>query len=262
MKPESSRPSLGLRVFAVCFLAAAGCPKPQVVMGPPVDAGALLEQVRAAHKVPRTLSCEAKAFVDAPENGGRYALQLSVKRPASLRIEALTPMGDPAAVLVADGGKFALLDLRNNVFYRGPATPRNLSRLLPAPLRDEELVALLTGAMPELPEALPEKANRVGDGYLLLVSTPRLAQEVSLGGDLRINDVRRLTSGGELLWAVHLDEHDDSSGAQVPRLLHLSAPKAKTEVDLRLKNVVVNKPPPAGAFLLGVPQGMKVEEVE
>ena len=113
-----------------------------------------------------------------------------------------------------------------------------------------------------LPEAQPEKANRVGDGYLLRLSTPRLAQEVSLGGDLRIDDVRRLTSDGELLWAVHLDEHDDSGGAQVPRLLHLSAPKAKTEVDLRLKNIVANKPPPAGAFLLGVPQGMKVEEVE
>jgi len=251
-----------LCVFAVCLVTAAGCPKPQLVTGPPVDAGALLEQVRAAHKVPRTLTCEAKAFVDAPENGGRYALQLSVKRPASIRIEALTPTGDPAAVLVADGGKFALLDLRHNVFYRGPATPRNLSRLLPAPLRDEELVALVTGAMPELPEARPEKANRLGDGYLLVLSTARLAQEVSLGGDLRINDVRRLTSGGELLWAVHLDEHDDSSGAQVPRLLHLSAPKAKTEVDLRLKNIVASKPPPAGAFLLGVPPGMKVEEVE
>jgi hypothetical protein len=251
-----------LCVFAVCWLTAAGCPKPQLVAGPPVDAGALLEQERAAHKMPRTLSCEAKAFVDAPENGGRYALQLSVRRPASIRIEALTPTGDPAAVLVADGGKFALLDLRRDVFYRGPATPRNLSRLLPAPLRDEELVALVTGAMPELPEAQPERANRLGDGYLLVLSTPRLAQEVSLGADLRVIDVRRLTSGGELLWAVHLDEHDDSSGGQVPRLLHLSAPKAKTEVDLRLKNIVANKPPPAGAFLLGVPPGMKVEEVE
>jgi hypothetical protein len=116
--------------------------------------------------------------------------------------------------------------------------------------------------MPELPGAQPQKANRLGDGYLLVLSTPRLVQEASLGGDMRINDVRRLTSGGELLWAVHLDEHDDSSGAHVPRLLHLSAPKAKTEVDLRLKNMVANKPPPAGAFLLGVPPGMKVEEVE
>jgi len=76
--------------------------------------------------------------VEAPENAGRYSLHISVKRPASLRIEALSrwetrsrPRRRP--------GRFALLDLRTNVFYRGPATPENLSRLIPVPLRDEEL---------------------------------------------------------------------------------------------------------------------------
>jgi len=138
---------------------------PQIVQGPPPDPGALYIEAKKAHGVPETLSCDAKAFVEAPENAGRYALHVSVKRPVSIRIEALTPMGDPAAVLVADQGRFALLDLRNNVFYRGPATPENLSRLIPAPLRDEELVALITGDIPELPGGRPDTAARDGDGY-------------------------------------------------------------------------------------------------
>jgi hypothetical protein len=247
---------------AGCSVALCGCPKPQLVAGPPVDPAALLAQAQAAHRVPETLSCNGKAFVEAPENGGRYALHVSVKRPASIRLEALTPLGDPAAVLVADQGRFALLDLRNNVFYRGPATPRNLSRLIPAPLTAGELVSLITGAIPELAGAQPLSARREGDGYSLALSTPGVVQWVSLGDDLRVLRVRRTTERGDLLWEVSLDEHDDAGGAQVPRLLHLEAPAGKTKVDLRLRNVLTGKPPPAGAFQLGVPQGMRVEDVD
>jgi hypothetical protein len=207
------------------------------------------------------MACDAKAFVDAPQNGGRYALHIAVRRPASIHIEALSPLGDPVAVLVADKGRFALLDLRNNVFYRGPASPENLSRLLPAPLRDEELVALLTGAIPELPGGQPASVKRDGDGYLLVLTAVSEMQEVALGGDLRVNEVRRKLSQGAPLWTVHLDEHDDRSGAQVPRLLHLSSPGTHTEVDLRLRNMETGLPPPSGAFQLGVPQGMRVEDV-
>jgi hypothetical protein len=248
-----------LRVFALLLLFA--CARPAVVAGPPPDPGALYIQAKKVHAVPETVSADARAFVEAPRNGGRYTLHIFVRRPASLRMEALTPTGDPAAVLVADQGNFALLDLRENVFYRGPATPENLSRLIPAPLRADELVALVAGDIPELPGSRPESARRTGEGYELLLSSGRMRQEVTLGGDLRVLRVRRLDAGGKLIWAVGLDEHDDTSGAQVPRLIHLDAPTGKTTVDLRLRNVLTGKPPPSGAFLLGAPPGMRVEEV-
>jgi hypothetical protein len=255
------RQSSAFSAFSPLILLFA-CAGPQKVGGPMPDAAALYAQARAAHRVPETLSCDGKAFVEAPENGGRYALHISVKRPGSLRIEALTPIGDPAAVLVADQGRFALLDLRNNVFYRGPATPQNLSRLIPAPLTAVELVSLFTGGIPELSGAEPRSARRDGDGTLLELATPGMVQQVKLGADLRVLEVRRTTARGDLLWAVKLDEHDDSSGAQVPRLVHLDAPGGKTSVDLKLRNLIAGKPPPQGAFLLGVPQGMRVEEVQ
>jgi len=233
-----------LCVSVVCFLAAA-CPKVQTIAGPPPEAKALYAQAQAAHRAPETLTCDAKAVVDAPENAGRYALHVAVKRPASVRIEALTPLGDPAAVLVADQGQFALLDLRNSVFYRGPATPQNLSRLIPAPLTADELVALITGSFPE--DGEPLTAKRDDDGYLL-----GLADElVWLGADLR---VRRVERRG---WAVTLDDHDEG----VPRSIHLEAPAANTKVDLRLRNVATGKAPPAEAFRLTPPAGIRIEEV-
>src|SRR5712664_4737627 len=83
---------------AATLLFLCGCPRPQaIVSGPPPDPGALYFQAKKAHQVPETLSADAKAFVEAPENAGRYSLHLFVKRPASLRLEALSPMGGPAA---------------------------------------------------------------------------------------------------------------------------------------------------------------------
>src|SRR5437899_4288553 len=197
-----------LRAFparsVVALLWLVGCPRPQIVARPPPDPGALYIEAKKAHGIPETLTCDAKAFVEAPENSGRYALHLSVKRPASLRIEALTAIGDPAAVLVADGGRFALLDLRSNVFYRGPSTPENLSRLIPQPLRDEELVALVLGAMPLLPAARPVEAHRAGEGSVLTLESGEVRQEISVGADLRIDHVRRFRRG-QLWWEVALD---------------------------------------------------------
>ena len=81
-----------LRAFparsVVALLFLVGCPRPQIVAGPPPDPGALYIEAKKAHGIPETLTCDAKAFVEAPENSGRYALHVSVKRPASLRIEA------------------------------------------------------------------------------------------------------------------------------------------------------------------------------
>ena len=243
------------------------------------EATQLLDRLRAAHRLPETLSAEAKAFVDAAEGGGRYGLLIAIVRPSSLRIDALTPWGEPAASLVAHQGRFYLRDQRNGVFLRGASSPKNLARLLPAPLRDDELAALLCGAPPELPGAEPLRSEDAGDGKrrLFLSTLPDPAavalrgfsQELLIGQDLRLLEVRRSTAGGTplLLWTATLDEHDDRSGAQVPRLLHLHVPKQASgeakdlEIDLRIKNAVTGKPPPPAAFTLLPPPGMRLEEL-
>ena len=251
-----------LRLAAACaLLGAFGCKQGPPPAGPPLDAAALLQQIEKAHAQPETLSASGKAAVDAPKNGGRYQIQVVVRRPASLRIAALDPLGNPAALLVADGGRFALLDLRNNVFFRGPSTPENLSRLIPQPLRDDEIVSLLLGAMPQLRGGRPGEAHRAGDGSVLTLVAGELKQEVSIGSDLRIDHVRRFR-GGTLWWEVTLDDFDDASGQQMPRRLHVVVPSERIDVDLQLKERVWGKPTSPAAFQLAPPKGAKIEDVE
>src|SRR6185436_15567059 len=100
-------------VFALMLLL--GFPRPLVPGA--LGAEGLYAQVMAVHRGPETLSCQAKATIEAPQNSGRWPLHILAKRPGSLRLEGLTPLGDPAAILVADQGRFAFADLRNNVFF-------------------------------------------------------------------------------------------------------------------------------------------------
>ncbi len=248
--------------LAACLLSlSVGCPHraaaPQLTG--PLDAAELAARVAAAHEHPSSLTADSKAFVDAPENGGKYALHVSVKRPASLRIEALTPIGDPAAVLVAHQGRFALFDLRRNEFYRGPSTPQNLSRLFPVPLQDGELVSLFLGAIPELKNAKPVSAAPENDYYKIVYSgDDGLSQEVLVHqDDLRVLKVTR-TSGQTLLWTLTLEEHDGA----LPTAIKLAVPDQKISLDLRVKNQRIDKPPPFGAFALEPPAGVKVVELQ
>jgi hypothetical protein len=248
-----------LAALVAACACALGCPHREG-RGPNVDPEALYEQIEKAHAEPQTLTASGKAFVDAPRGGGRYALEVSVRRPASLRIALLDPLGNPAAVLVADEGRFALLDLREHVFYEGPSTPENLSRLIPAPLSDRELVALLLGAMPPFDGSVLVEAFRAGEGSVLVQRRGDVVQQVSVGDDLRLQHVRRFVAERPY-WSVDLEEHDDTGGVQMPRLLHFVVPGDKTEVDLRLRDRLVGKPPPNGAFQLVAPPGVKVVEV-
>jgi hypothetical protein len=247
------------RVLVLAALCACSHAR---VRGPDLDPVDLAARIEKAHQIPESLSAEGKAFVDAPGNGGRYPFQVAARRPASLRIAALDPLGNPAAVLVADEeGKFALLDTRASVYYRGPATAENLARLIPAPLRPAELVAILLGAPPPLPGGVPASAYRSGDGSVLVLEAPGgISQEICAGSDLRIERVRRFR-GKDLSWSAALEDHDDKGGAQMPRLLHFSVPGEKTEVELTLRDRLIGKPPPFGAFRLGPPPGVQIVEL-
>jgi len=95
---------------------------------------------------------------------------------------------------------------------------------------------------------------------LVLTAPGGVSQEVCAGSDLRIERVRRFR-GKDLWWTATLEDHDDKGGAQMPRLLHFSIPAEKTEVELTLRDRLIGKPPPFGAFQLGPPPGVRIVEL-
>lgn len=152
-----------LLAAALCALAACAprTPPPDLSLDP----AALLAQVEAAGAAVTRVQGPARLRVEAPGARGSVPAFVAAERPDRLHVEALDFFGNPAATLVAAGGRLAIYDARARTFYVGAATPENVARMVPLPLSPERLVAILCGT-PALAGA-PASAEP-GRGYVSL----------------------------------------------------------------------------------------------
>lgn len=252
-----------LPVAACAALLLAACRPPRTP--PPdlsLDPAALLAQVRGAQGAARTVQGEARVHVRSPRGSASVKQFTAAEAPDRVRLEELDFFGNPAAVLVASGGRFALYDARQKVFYRGAATPENLSRLVPIPLGAPELATLLLGSAPLLDgpavRATPERAQ-----VRLRQEQGGVAQELWIGARAAVEKAARQVAGGAGpgSWEVEFSGHQERGGAWFPGAMALRSAPAKVEVELSWSDVEVNGPLDPRLFELQVPRGARVVEL-
>jgi Domain of unknown function (DUF4292) len=260
---------------AALALALAGCPR----VPPPDlsrDPSALLDQVRAAQARVQRVRGSARVKIKSPGLSGTVTEFAAAEKPDRVHLETLDFFGNPAAVLVAADGRFAFLDRRANVFYRGDATPENVSRLLPVMIPVEELVIILCGSAPLLP-GTPLEVGVKDDLLLLTIGLGDLGQRVAVGelAAIEWSRVRRAVQGPEvspreLAPAYDLDfgifRH--RAGVRFPTELQLDAPAGQAHVQLawrddldvngRLDPALFRLDPPKGARVVELPRGAPV----
>lgn len=143
---------LFLTLLALPVLLAASCggiSKPDDALETPYDILAAVDaHVHAAQDV-RILAKGDYYDPNAtpPRVVGR-PVTLLAQHPASVRIQIGSGYGNVLGALASDGTDVTMLDLQNNVFYYGPATPKNLSAILPLYLPGDDLVRVLHGGFP------------------------------------------------------------------------------------------------------------------
>jgi hypothetical protein len=110
----------------------------------------LFEAVLAQRDHATSVSGAGKALIETKDGTTKLNELIVAKAPSNLRLETTSFFGNPVAVLTADGTAFALFDMEHHQFFEGPATPANVSRLLPIHLRPEDITSLLLGVPPML----------------------------------------------------------------------------------------------------------------
>jgi hypothetical protein len=275
-------PALSPRVAcAAAALFLAGCPRV-----PPAnlsrDPALLAEQLRTVQAKTRTVRGSARLEVKSPGLSGTVLEFIAAEKPDKVHLETLDFFGNPAAVLVAAGGRFAFLDARAGVLYRGDATPENVSRLLPIVVPLDELVTILCGSAPLLPGDPVEVTTQ--DALVVLTVTaadpeaPRggapssMVQRLGLGEEASVawSRVRRATAGEggrpvESAPAYDLDFglFERVGGVRFPTRLALDARAARSRVSVRWKeDVEVNAALDAALFRLVPPLGVRVVELD
>lgn len=253
----------GLAILALLPLAAC------VKRGPPpdlaADPAALLEQVERTQASVTRVQGTARVKVESPSGSGTVTNLVVAERPDRLRIDTLDFFGNPAAVMVADAGRFALLDLREGVFLRGEATPQNLARLLPLALPASELVLLLCGAAPVAPGQAVDVAPGDGVARLTVEGADRLQRlDVGEGAAVHASSVRGRQGqpappGAYDVW---FDGFRPVGGRPFPGEIRLEAPGSKVRVRLTWKEVEANGVLPEGTFTLAPPPGARIVDLD
>ena len=259
---------LAKALLAGAILAMAGCPR----VPPPNlarDPAALLDQVRAAQDRVRRVRGSARVKVSSPQLSGTVNAFAAAEKPDRFHLTTLDFFGNPVTVLAASGGRFGLWDARENVYYRGEATPENVSRLLPVLLPVEELVVVLCGSAPILPGRPLEVG--VQDGFVLLtVGEGAVGQRLGLGEGATVewSRVRRHVEGpGGARDVAHaydlaFDGFRRRGGVRFPMAVKLDAPAGQSQVELTWKDdLEVNADPTPALFQADPPRGARVVEL-
>lgn len=270
MDPNRARAASGARRSPVAraallaLLVAGGC----VRRAPPPDLAAdpaelLLQVERTQARVDRVQG-EARVRIESPAGDGTVTQFLAAERPDRLRLDALDFFGNPAAVLVADGDRFALLDLRERVFYRGASSPENLARLLPLAIPARELVLLLLGAVPLAGRPV---AIAPGDGVVrLTLEGADGAQRLDVGAGAAVHRSKFTPAPGKPpspgRYDVAFHHFRELGGRPFPGEVRLDAPGAKVHLRLSWKEIEVNGVLPEGGFTLAPPPGVRIVELD
>jgi hypothetical protein len=231
---------------------SCGAPLMKLPSGPGApapDAAEALTDATAACRAVSSISADIAASGSVANQRLRGHLLTGLAAPASARLEAVAPVGQPLFILVAkDGDATLLLPRENRVLEHGPPASV-LEAVAGVRLDPTELRNALTGCVP-------------------MAATP---QGRSLGPDWRIvsegaTDVylRRDPKGGrwQLVAAIHkpatgawrADYRDFQDG--LPRAIHLVSTDGKRfDLTLNLSQVALNESFGPEVFRVDVPQG-------
>lgn len=255
----TARSALRSAAGALSLALASGC-----VRAPPPDLsrapGPLLAQVRAAQEGVSSCRGSARLGLSSPDLSGSLDAWVAAEKPGRLRLEVFDFFGNPAAVLVAGGGRFALLDARAGILYRGDDTPENLARLLPVPLGARDLASLICGGVPLLDgQAVTAEP---GDGVVLLEIAGEPGRQVlAVGEGASIVSAAFLPGArGGTAWKAAFSVFRHPGGRRFPTEVELRG--GGSEISLRWKDdLQVNVRPEDALFALDPPRGVRVVDL-
>ncbi len=265
------RPSVPHLLVALAAVAPFGCPRPPPPRPPELStlpsAEAALARLRTAGADRSSLRALGRATYFGSEGRVRLGIVMVIERPDRFRVETLSPMEQPIDVMVSDGGRLRLL--REGRLFEGPATPENIARILPVPLRPEDLVDAMLGGVPTGDRFRPTEltwADEDQRDWLLVLEGP--------GGErarLTVDPARAIVKTMRLERAdglerlrVVFDKHEAVAPAagEFPRSVSLTIPERKDEVSLRWRDIDVNVPLDPALFSLQPPPGVRPEPLD
>jgi hypothetical protein len=239
-------------IFSACATLAPP-ESPQITAASPSDKAAELGAMtaRLAERDRALTSMQTAAIMDytAPDRHAKARENITVSRPASLRVEAMSPFG-VALVVATHGGQLEIFEPSNNKLIRAAANAATLDRFVQIPMEPADAVTLLLGIAPdtarlaatapasissENPDADSTASMTVGTWHDASGQTRELGFE---GGNLAM--VRRRDAAGHIDYEVRYRDYHDIGGVMFPYEVEADFPPAHSHLTIHYDRPIVN----------------------
>jgi hypothetical protein len=252
----------GAIATVVSGCAAVRQPPPLVAAAP--ETGAQVKQLTESlvHRDLELVSMQTGAVMEytAGDRHVKAREQIAVRRPDSLRVEAMSPFG-VALILAARGKQLEIFEPTEHKFIRGVASADTLDRYVQIPMAPAEAVGLLMGLAPQassLATAAPEAITT--EGAMTVASwRDKMVGMRELGfaaGELAM--VRERQPDGRVVYDVRYSDYHDIGGVMFPYMVDADFPLAGSHVTFRYQRPIVNGAVADSMFVLAPPPGTEI----
>lgn len=178
-------------------------------------------------------------------------------KSGNLRIDTLSPIGQPLSTVIYDGGRLLILDHPNNQFLIGAANREVMKKFLFVDLEPEALSSLLGGCMPFVdgePSAVSWD-SKVGRSAFSLSSDSLITKIwFEKRGDVRRVDLVK----GEHTYALRMGEYRHYGAHRRPQRLKFEDIHRSVTIEFRFSGIQALDQIPPSSFLLSPPPGAEV----
>jgi outer membrane lipoprotein-sorting protein len=238
--------------LVLAFAGLTGCaarqlPPPMTAAQPDLEASSLADR----EALLTSLQTPAIMQYSGPSGHIKAREQLTARRPASLRVEAMSPLG-VAMIVAADGDQIAVFDPSNNTLIRGDATAATLAHFTQIPMAPEQAVRLLLGLAPDNSITAVVSSSPWFEGEMKVLSySSQSGAHYELGfrgGQLAL--VRKRETDGRIAYEVQYSDYRDIGAIKFPYEIQARFFTSSTSIKLRYLEPLIDRQIADSTFVL------------
>ena len=205
----------------------------------------------------KTLSAIAQIYLVTKQGYQPVRAALVIRKPSYLRLELLPVIGTPDFFLVATPVGMSIFIPSKGEFYRGKPTGANLSKFLPWDFNIEDIVMILSGTYPALPEK-EVSSQSYRDGNLQRIEMKAKSgssQTIWIGEKNRLFKYIRNDESGKEIYRVQYEDYEQESF--IAGEITIKMADSVNSISVKYSGIKIETAADLSIFELPVPEGVQ-----
>jgi Domain of unknown function (DUF4292) len=206
----------------------------------------------------KTLSAIAQIDLVTKQGYQPVRAALVIKKPSYLRLELLPVIGTPDFFLAATPVQMSIFIPSRGEFYRGKPTGANLAQFLSWDFNIEDIVTILSGTYPSLPEKdVSSQSYREGNFLRIeMKAKSGSSQTIWIGKKNRLSKYIRNDEFGKEIYQVEYEDYEQESF--IAGKITIKMAGSVNSISVKYSDLKIETVSDLSIFELSVPEGMKI----